>query len=105
MLAESRMAAGHYFVIRAKPNGTTRARLGIIAARRVIPRAVDRNRCKRVARAMFRATQGELTALDVVVICRKAVSRSRSVAAGRELFGLLMAVGKDGIFRPAAGRE
>ena len=66
------------------------ARLGIIAGRKSLPRAVDRNRCKRLVREVFRATLPMLAALDVVVLCRGAIAR-RERAAGREELAALFA--------------
>ena len=79
-------------MVRAKPNGMTHARLGMIAARKAIPRAVDRNRCKRLVREVFRGTQPMLAALDVVVLCRSAVARSEKAAGREELADLFTAV-------------
>ena len=52
-------------------------RLGLVVARRVAPRAVDRNRIKRVARESFRALAASLPPLDLVLV-------ARSTAAGLE---------------------
>lgn len=68
------------------------ARLGMIAARKAIPRAVDRNRCKRLVREVFRATQPMLAALDVVVVCRRAVARREQAAGWEELADLFATV-------------
>ena len=81
---------GRRFVVRAKPNGMMHARLGIIAGRKALPRAVDRNRSKRLVREVFRANQPMLAALDVVVLCRGAVAR-REQSAGREELAALFA--------------
>ena len=44
----------------------TEARLGLVVAKRVLPRAVDRNRVKRVLRERFRRLAKELPAVDLV---------------------------------------
>ena len=49
------------------PNGLEYPRLGLVVAKKVLPRAVDRNRVKRVLREAFRLGQWELGGLDVVV--------------------------------------
>jgi ribonuclease P protein component len=51
----------------AEPAGLS-ARLGLAVARKHLPRAVARNRVKRVAREAFRAMAAELGGLDVVLI-------------------------------------
>lgn len=44
-----------------------RARLGLVVAKRVLPRAVDRNRVKRQLREAFRRRAEELPPVDLVV--------------------------------------
>jgi ribonuclease P protein component len=48
------------------------ARLGLAISKRCAPRAVARNRLKRVIRESFRAARPSLPAVDVVVLCRRA---------------------------------
>ena len=50
----------------ARPNDLGVPRLGLIVAKKVLRRAVDRNRVKRVIRESFRKRRG-LPALDIVV--------------------------------------
>ena len=50
----------------ARPNALGVARLGIVVAKRMIRRAVGRNRAKRVIRESFRLTSG-LPSMDIVV--------------------------------------
>ena len=42
-------------------------RLGLIVPKRVFPRAVDRNRMKRVLREMFRARQDRVGSRDILI--------------------------------------
>lgn len=51
----------------ALPNQVGHARLGLVIGKRQLPRAVDRNRVKRCARAGFRRIFSELPACDFVV--------------------------------------
>lgn len=53
-------------VLAARPNDGAAARLGLIVGKRLLRRAVDRNRAKRVIREAFRQ-HGELPAMDMVV--------------------------------------
>jgi len=71
-----------------RPNNLGHARIGIIAAKRIAPRAVDRNRAKRLVREMFRAMRHRLTGIDVVVQLRRWSPRS-AVAAKADLARLL----------------
>ena len=52
----------------ANPDG--QSRLGLAIAKRVLPRAVDRNRVKRLVRESFRHRRQDLPAVDVIVHIR-----------------------------------
>jgi ribonuclease P protein component len=54
-----------HFVLYARPNQLSHARLGIVAAKRFAPRAVTRNTIKRMTRELFR--QSALPAIDCIV--------------------------------------
>ena len=49
------------------------ARLGVVIAKRVAARAVDRNRFKRVTRETFRHAAAALAGFDVVVVAKPEV--------------------------------
>jgi ribonuclease P protein component len=51
------------------------ARLGIIASKKVLPCAVDRNRAKRIIRESFRQHNIKACKLDLVVMVRKDYSQ------------------------------
>ena len=79
-----------YFTLYARPNGLSQARIGIIASRRVAPRAVDRNRMKRMVREMFRVMHGRGTGMDIVVQLRRCPGPGAAIATARaELSRLL----------------
>lgn len=52
----------------AVPNRMGGARLGLVVPKRVLKRAVDRNRVKRQLRESFRVARPRLPAWDIVVI-------------------------------------
>lgn len=56
-----------YFQVMARPNELGHARLGLIVSKRLLPRAVDRNRMRRRIREAFRQIAASLPALDLVV--------------------------------------
>ena len=89
MLAENRVLRGRYFIVSALASERPTARLGIIAARKAIRRAVDRNTCKRIVREAFREHAAGLGGLDVVVVCRTGVSGKNRMLARLELDRLL----------------
>jgi len=64
-------------------------RLGVIVSSKVLGRAVDRNRAKRMVRETFRAVHGALPPADVVVQVRSAWGRTRASAARGGLAAML----------------
>lgn len=67
VLGGSRRLRGKYFELRYRDSESGVARLGLIVAKRLAKRAVDRNRVKRVAREAFRHLQGRLRPVDLVI--------------------------------------
>ncbi len=63
-------------------------RLGVIAGRRAWPRAVDRNRFRRLAREIFRLMQHRLQQRDYLV---RAYNPQRGEPSGAEIEKLLAA--------------
>lgn len=74
----------------ARPNEAGHARLGLVVAKRLLKRAVDRNRVKRCAREAFRGVRAELPACDFVV---RLIARPEP---GREGAGLADALKRAG---------
>jgi ribonuclease P protein component len=90
-----RQARGRWFAVTARPNGLGFHRLGIIAARRAIPLAVQRNRQKRIVREVFRTSLRPPPSLDVVVrVLREAGDAESRRAAREELEALLVGLAK-----------
>ena len=81
--------SGKNFVVRALPNQWPAARLGLIASKKAAPRAVDRNRCKRLAREAFRNARAELPAVDIVFQPKNDLRKDKNAAIRRELDRLL----------------
>lgn len=57
-------------------NDVAHPRLGLAITKRVVRKAVDRNRIKRLVRESFRRHQTELGGLDVVVLSRDGAAKS-----------------------------
>ena len=64
---ENERARTDSLLVMARPNAIGHARLGMIIAKRLLPRAVDRNRIKRCVRETFRTQRQMLPACDFVV--------------------------------------
>lgn len=74
MIRAENVADKHFKLYFAR-NGKNNARLGIVASKRTLPRAVDRNRVKRVIRETYRKHNIKLCKLDLVVMVRRDYSR------------------------------
>lgn len=70
-----RRSADSTVTVLARSNGRDIPRLGLAVSKRWLPRAVARNRVKRLIRESFRTHQRWLRGLDVVVISRSAIAR------------------------------
>jgi ribonuclease P protein component len=67
VFADNQRARTDYALVMARPNMVGHPRLGMIIAKRLLARAVDRNRVKRCVRESFRLVLPELPACDFVV--------------------------------------
>jgi len=92
-LAQGSAGARRHFMVFARPNGLEHARIGIITSRKAAPRAVDRNRVKRMVREVFRGCRGRLDGLDVVVRLKRCPPRGSGTQARTELLRLLAELG------------
>ena len=67
LLASGRALRRSGFSVLLRANAFGVPRLGLIVPKRVFPRAVDRNRMKRVLRELFRAQQARLGSRDILI--------------------------------------
>ena len=74
-------------------DGVAPARLGLAVSRKVDPRAVGRNRIKRVLRDRFRHLRSELPPGSYVVVARPAAARADNGALRMSLQSLLQRAG------------
>jgi ribonuclease P protein component len=70
--ANGRRYTNEFFTANAQANDLTWARLGMSIAARILRRAVDRNRVRRLIRESFRMHQQQLPPLDIVIGARAA---------------------------------
>lgn len=89
MLSRAPRTSSRNFSAWAEPNDQGVARLGLIAGRKAAPRAVDRNRGKRLIRECFRTVLAELAGLDVIVQLRTPLRATDNEALRAELHQLL----------------
>ena len=89
-----------HFVLYLRPNSIGQARLGVVVAKRLAPRAVTRNLIKRLAREVFR--KASLGGVDCIVRLSQAPLRRQSSAATRTLRVMLGAELQDLLMRKAA---
>jgi ribonuclease P protein component len=67
VFADNQRARTDYVMVMAHPNQVGYPRLGMVITKRLLARAVDRNRVKRCVRESFRQVLPELPACDFVV--------------------------------------
>ncbi|OGA09929.1 MAG: ribonuclease P protein component [Betaproteobacteria bacterium RIFCSPLOWO2_02_FULL_65_20] len=67
ILAVTRPRRAGLVSVQVRPNGLDYSRLGLVVPKRFLPRAVDRNRAKRLLREWFRRNQTLLIGRDMLV--------------------------------------
>lgn len=73
VFSKAKKVATKYFVILYRDNDISQARLGIAVAKKMIPKAHDRNRVKRVLRESFRTN--EIKAVDIIFLARPGLAK------------------------------
>ena len=83
---------GRYLQLIATPAASPPGRAGFVVGRKVLPRAIDRNRLKRRVRETLRAARPALEAVDLIVRVRRPLAPSEVAAAAAEAVVLIAAV-------------
>jgi ribonuclease P protein component len=84
----------------AVPAGGTDGRAGYVIGKKLLARAVDRNRLKRMLREAIRARRPAMNAFDVVVRLRRPCAAKDIAGAIAEASALLDALGSRASGRP-----
>jgi len=84
-----RRVDGAYVQIIVAPTAAAFGRTGYVIARKVLHRAVDRNRIRRKLREIVRAHRATLAAYDVIIRVKRAANRVEQDAAAAEALQLL----------------
>jgi ribonuclease P protein component len=84
-LRSARKLRGDTVVVSIVPGRPGATRLGIALTRRLVPRATERNRFKRLVRETFRRHEVKARGVDCVVALRKPFEASMAVALRQEL--------------------
>lgn len=74
---KSNVVSDKYFKLFFVANNLQKARLGIVVAKRYVPKSVDRNLAKREIRELFRVHGIKGCGVDLVVMARKAEGSDR----------------------------
>ncbi len=85
MFKRAQRSADKEFTILSRSNQLGWARVGLAVSRKVSPRAVVRNRIKRMVRESFRQHQDQLGGLDLVVIGKPAAAARTRTELTRSL--------------------
>jgi len=84
MFRSGRRYDGRYLQLIATPAVHRAGRAGFVVGRKVMPRAVDRNRLKRMLREVLRAARPAIDGVDVIVRVKRPLPRAELRAAAVE---------------------
>ena len=82
---KARRSQDRYFTVLHRDNDAGEARLGFAVAKKVLSRAVRRNRVRRICRESFRHQREHLPALDIIILARSGAK----TASNSEMFASL----------------
>jgi ribonuclease P protein component len=81
--------SGHFLAIHYQYNTLGRARLGLVVAKKIARRSVDRNYMRRVLREFFRKQQMDIGPIDVVLRVQKIFHHQEFETVAQEFNELL----------------
>lgn len=74
VFAKPKKLVTKHFVLLYRGNSIENSRLGIIIAKKKVPKAHDRNRFKRIVREAFR-TSNDLANVDIIFLARQSLAK------------------------------
>lgn len=86
--AKPKKCSRSYLLVIYTNNQLTHARLGIIAGKKHLRRAVDRNRVRRIIRESFRENMQKLKGLDLIVMIRSSCNTKDTKALRNDIDNL-----------------
>jgi ribonuclease P protein component len=89
VFAFRRSVRSEHFQLLYRPSGLKSPRLGVAVAKKLAPRAVDRNLVKRLAREAFRMLRIRLPAYDLVLRLCMPLEGQEKLVVRAEIDGLL----------------
>ncbi|MBF6058927.1 ribonuclease P protein component [Thiomicrorhabdus heinhorstiae] len=104
VFADAEKFANRHWTLIVRANHLDYPRLGLAIAKKQLPRAVWRNRIKRIAREAFRLHKKELCGYDIVVLSRKGMQEIDSFALQKSFLHLVRKI-RNSRLKSAPGRK
>lgn len=97
VFADAEKFANRHWTFIVRPNQKTYPRIGLAIAKKQLPRAVWRNRIKRLARESFRQHKKALSGYDIVVLSRRGMEQVDNQTLTRSFEHLIRKIRKSGL--------
>jgi ribonuclease P protein component len=94
-----RRCGGDYLEVIAMPAQRACGRVGYVIGRRTMPRAVDRNRVRRMLREVLRAARPGVERYDVILRLKRAALRAEFARVRAEVLRCLAVFDEGGVVR------
>lgn len=97
VFAKAERFANRHWTFIVRPNGLDYPRMGLAIAKKQIPKAVGRNRVKRLARETFRQHKLALSGYDIVVLGRHGMQAVENDVLVKSFEHLIRKIKKSGL--------
>ncbi len=95
VFANAKKFANRHWTFIVRPNELAYPRLGLAIAKKQLPKAVWRNRIKRLARETFRQHKTQLAGYDIVVLTRRGMEQVDNDTLVRSFLHLIRKIAKE----------